>query len=69
MNPPILTQINGIPIKRNFVTDLPYNPALVHRAKASEKQAIFLKSSFGDRYETKPFGTLISIGSASSEAI
>lgn len=55
MNPPILTQINGIPIKRNFVTDLPYNPALVHRAKALRKAGNFPEVVFWRQVRNKTF--------------
>lgn len=55
MNTPILTQINGIPIKRNFVTDLPYNPALVHRAKALRKAGHFPEVVFWRQVRNKTF--------------
>lgn len=55
VNPPILTQINGIPIKRNFVTHLPYNPALVHRAKALRKAGNFPEVVFWRQVRNKTF--------------
>lgn len=55
MNPPILTQINGIPIKRNFVSDLPHNPALVHRAKALRKAGNYPEVVFWKQVRNKTF--------------
>jgi very-short-patch-repair endonuclease len=55
MNPPTLTQINGIPIKRNFVTDLPHNPLLVHRARALRKAGNYPEVVFWRQVRNKTF--------------
>ena len=55
MNTALLTQINGIPIKRNFVLHLPYNPALKHRAKALRKAGNFPEVVFWKQVRNKTF--------------
>ena len=46
MHPEILTHINGIPIKRNFISDLPYNPDLKTRANHFRKAGILSEVLF-----------------------
>ena len=45
----ILTQINGIPIKRNFIEKLPFNPRLKERAKGLRKAGNFPEVAFWKR--------------------
>lgn len=42
----ILTHINTIPIRRNFVKNIPYNPALKERAKSLRKAGNFSEVVF-----------------------
>lgn len=42
----ILTQINGIPIRRNFVENLPYNPDLKTLAREKRKAGILSEVLF-----------------------
>jgi very-short-patch-repair endonuclease len=42
----ILTYINNIPIQRNFVKNIPYNPELKERAKALRKKGNFSEVVF-----------------------
>lgn len=58
MNTSPLMQINGIPIKRNFITDLPYNPALKYRAKALRKAGNFPEVVFWKQVRNKSFWNL-----------
>ncbi len=43
---PILTRINGVAIRRNFVEDLPYNPALKELAREKRKAGILSEVLF-----------------------
>ena len=51
----ILTLIKDIPIKRNFVLNLPYNPTLKSRAKALRKAGNFSEVVFWKEVRNKSF--------------
>ncbi|WP_413999798.1 endonuclease domain-containing protein [Flavobacterium sp. W1B] len=51
----ILTYVQGIPIKRNFVENLPYNPNLVSRAKSLRKAGNFPEVVFWKQVRNKGF--------------
>ena len=51
----ILTTINGIPIKRNFVEGLPYNPNLKQLAKDKRKAGIYSEVLFWQQVRNKQF--------------
>ena len=51
----ILTHINGIPIKRNFVENLPYNPDLKLRARSLRKAGVFSEVVFWKHVNRKQF--------------
>lgn len=47
INSQTLTKINDIPIQRNFIENLPYNPNLKERTKALRKAGVFSEVIFG----------------------
>lgn len=51
----ILTTINNIPIKRNFVEHLPYNPKLKTLAKEKRKAGILSEVLFWKQARAKTF--------------
>ncbi len=51
----ILTTINGISIKRNFVESLPYNPNLKQLAKDKRKAGIYSEVLFWQQVRNKQF--------------
>ncbi len=55
MQEEILTIINDIPIKRNFVLNLPYNASLKSRAKALRKAGNFSEVVFWKEVRNKSF--------------
>ncbi|WP_234047787.1 hypothetical protein [Chryseobacterium paridis] len=57
----ILTQIHGIPIRRNFVENLPYNPNLKFLLKDKRKAGILGEVLSGNRFVQDLFIILILI--------
>lgn len=55
MQDEILTLIKEIPIKRNFVLNLPYNPTLKSRAKTLRKAGNFSEVVFWKEVRNKSF--------------
>lgn len=55
MQDEILTLIKDIPIKRNFVLNLPYNPTLKSRAKTLRKAGNFSEVVFWKEVRNKSF--------------
>jgi very-short-patch-repair endonuclease len=55
MQEEILTTIHNIPIKRNFILNLPYNPSLKDRAKALRKAGNFSEVVFWKEVRNKLF--------------
>ena len=55
MQEEILTIIHDIPIKRNFVLNLPYNASLKNRAKALRKAGNFSEVVFWKEVRNKSF--------------
>ena len=55
MQEEILTSIHNIPIKRNFVLNLPYNASLKNRAKALRKAGNFSEVVFWKEVRNKSF--------------
>ncbi|WP_333808047.1 endonuclease domain-containing protein [Flavobacterium sp.] len=55
MQEEILTTIHNIPIKRNFVLNLPYNASLKSRAKALSKAGNFSEVVFWKEVRNKSF--------------
>lgn len=55
MQEEILTSIHNIPIKRNFVLNLPYNASLKSRAKALRKAGNFFEVVFWKEVRNKSF--------------
>lgn len=55
MQEEILTSIHNIPIKRNFVLNLPYNASLKSRAKALRKAGNFSEVVFWKEVRNKSF--------------
>lgn len=55
MKDEILTSIHNIPIKRNFVLNLPYNASLKSRAKALRKAGNFSEVVFWKEVRNKSF--------------
>lgn len=55
MQEEILTSIHNIPIKRNFVLNLPYNASLKSRAKALRKAGNFSEVLFWKEVRNKSF--------------
>ncbi|RBA29826.1 endonuclease domain-containing protein [Flavobacterium tibetense] len=55
MQEEILTTIHNIPIKRNFILNLPYNPSLKDRAKALRKAGNFSEVVFWKEVRNKSF--------------
>jgi very-short-patch-repair endonuclease len=55
MQEEILTTIHNIPIKRNFILNLPYNPSLKDRAKALRKAGNFSEVVFWKEVRDKSF--------------
>jgi very-short-patch-repair endonuclease len=55
MQEEILTTIHNIPIKRNFILNLPYNPSLKDRAKALIKAGNFSEVVFWKEVRNKSF--------------
>lgn len=51
----ILTHINGLPIKRNFVESLPYNTKLKLRARSLRKAGVFSEVVFWKQVNRKQF--------------
>lgn len=51
----ILTQINGVPIHKNFVKDLPYNPNLKILLKDKRKAGILSEVIFWKQVRAKTF--------------
>ncbi|UOU97141.1 endonuclease domain-containing protein [Chryseobacterium daecheongense] len=51
----ILTQINGVPIHKNFVKDLPYNPNLKILLKDKRKAGILSEVLFWKQVRAKTF--------------
>lgn len=51
----ILTHINGLPIKRNFVESLPYNTKLKLRARSLRKAGVFFEVVFWKQVNRKQF--------------
>ncbi|MFY8129354.1 MAG: endonuclease domain-containing protein [Chitinophagaceae bacterium] len=51
----ILTTINNIPIKRNFVQHLPYNPRLKQLARSKRKAGILSEVLFWKQVRNKSF--------------
>ncbi|WP_066441705.1 endonuclease domain-containing protein [Chryseobacterium sp. CCH4-E10] len=54
----ILTEINGIPIYRNFVEDLPYNPQLKPLLSGKRKARILSEVVFWKQVRAKSFHQL-----------
>lgn len=54
----ILTTINAIPIKRNFIKGLPYNPDLGKRAKALRKAGNYAEVVFWKEVHKKKFHSI-----------
>ncbi|WP_288447314.1 endonuclease domain-containing protein [uncultured Chryseobacterium sp.] len=54
----ILTVINGIPIRRNFVENLPYNPHLKVLLKEKRKARILSEVIFWKKVRAKKFYTI-----------
>ena len=54
----ILTIINGIPIRRNFVENLPYNPYLKVLLKEKRKARILSEVLFWKKVRAKKFYTI-----------
>lgn len=54
----ILTVINGIPIRRNFVENLPYNPYLKALSKEKRKARILGEVIFWKKVRAKKFYTI-----------
>ena len=54
----ILTEINGIPIYRNFVEDLPYNPQLKLLLNGKRKAGILSEVIFWKQVRAKTFHQL-----------
>jgi very-short-patch-repair endonuclease len=54
----ILTHINEIPIKRNFVENLPYNPDLKLRARSLRKAGVFSEVIFWKYVNRKQFHSI-----------
>ena len=55
INSQILTKINDIPIQRNFIENLPYNPNLKERTKALRKAGVFSEVIFWKYVNRKQF--------------
>ena len=55
MQEEILTTIHNIPIKKNFILNLPYNPSLKDRAKALRKAGNFSEVVFWKEVRNKSF--------------
>jgi very-short-patch-repair endonuclease len=55
MQEEILTTIHNIPIKRNFILNLPYNPSLKDRTKALRKAGNFSEVVFWKEVSNKSF--------------
>lgn len=55
MQEEILTSIHNIPIKRNFILNLPYNASLKSRAKALRKSGNFSEVVFWKEVRNKSF--------------
>lgn len=51
----ILTQINGVPIRRNFVENLPYNPGLKMLLRDKRKAGILSEVLFWKQVRAKTF--------------
>ncbi|SEG47792.1 Very-short-patch-repair endonuclease [Halpernia humi] len=55
MKEEILTYINNIPIRRNFVENLPYNPSLRQLSKEKRKAGILSEVLFWKQVRVKSF--------------
>ncbi len=56
----VLTSINGIPIRKNFVVNLPYNPRLKPLLKEKRKARILGEVIFWKKFGQEIFMKLIS---------
>ena len=54
----ILTNINGVPIRRNFVENLPYNTKLKLRARSLRKAGVFSEVIFWKHVNRKQFHSI-----------
>lgn len=54
----ILTHINEVPIKRNFIENLPYNSALKLRARSLRKAGVFSEVIFWTHVNKKQFHSI-----------
>jgi very-short-patch-repair endonuclease len=54
----ILTIINGVAIKRNFIESLPYNPSLKQLAKEKRNAGIYSEVLFWQQVKKKQFHNL-----------
>ena len=55
MEKEILTTINNIPVYRNFIENLPYNPALLNRARKLRKAGVLSEVVFWRQVRGKSF--------------
>lgn len=51
----VLTYINNIPVYKNFVQNLPFNPALLNRAKKLRKAGVISEVVFWRQVRNKSF--------------
>lgn len=65
----ILTHIQGVPIQRNFVENLPFNPHLIVLLKEKRKARILSEVIFWKKFGPEHFTTLILTDKESSETI
>lgn len=54
----ILTNINGVPIRRNFIENLPYNLKLKLRARSLRKAGVFSEVIFWKHVNRKQFHSI-----------
>ncbi len=54
----ILTYIEGVPIYRNFVENLPYNPALIPLTKKKRQQGILSEVLFWQQVRNRNFHSI-----------
>jgi very-short-patch-repair endonuclease len=54
----VLNHINKIPIKRNFIENLPYNPKLKLRARSLRKAGVFSEVIFWKHVNRKQFHSI-----------
>ncbi|WP_114757748.1 endonuclease domain-containing protein [Flavobacterium sp. AG291] len=55
MQKEILLEINSVPIYKNFIQNLPYNPALSDRAKKLRKMGVVSEVVFWNQVKKKSF--------------